>query len=153
MIKILIIYHSIGGANRKMAEALSAGVQSIEGAEALLKPAFEATLDDLLACDGLAIGSPEYFGYMAGALKDFFDRTYEQAREDRRIFRKPFVIFISAGNDGSGALASIERICRGYQFKKVLEPLIAKGEITGEILARCREMGQTIAAGCREGIY
>jgi multimeric flavodoxin WrbA len=153
MIKILIIYHSIGGSNRKMAEAVAVGVQSIEGAEAVLKPAFEATLDDLLLCDGLAIGSPEYFGYMAGALKDFFDRTYDSARGDSRVFRKPFVIFISAGNDGSGALASIERICRGYQFKKVLGPFVAKGEITGEILERCREIGQTIAAGCREGIY
>jgi multimeric flavodoxin WrbA len=151
--RILVVYHSIGGANRKMAEAVAAGVQSIEGAEALLKPAFEATLNDLLACDGLAIGSPEYFGYMAGALKDFFDRTYESARGDSWVFRKPFVIFISAGNDGTGALASIERICRGYQFKKVLEPIIARGEITAEILARCREMGQTIAAGCREKIY
>jgi multimeric flavodoxin WrbA len=153
MTRILIIYHSIGGANRKMAEAVAAGVQSIEGAEAILNPALEATLNDLLACDGLAIGSPEYFGYMAGALKDFFDRTYEQVRGDSRIFRKPFIIFINAGNDGSGALASIERICRGYQLKKVLEPIIAKGQITGEILARCREMGQTIAAGCRERIY
>jgi len=153
MTRILIIYHSLGGANRKMAEAVAAGARSIEGVEALLKPALEATLEDLTSCAGLAIGSPEYFGYMAGAVKDFFDRTYEQAREDRRIFRKPFVIFINAGNDGTGALTSIERICRGFQFKKVLEPIIARGEITAELLARCREMGQTIAAGCREKIY
>ena len=153
MTKILIIYHSLGGANRKMAEAVAGGARSIEGVEAIIRPAIEATLDDLLSCDGLAIGSPEYFGYMAGAIKDFFDRTYESARGDSRIFRKPFVVFINAGNDGTGALASIERICRGYQFKKVLEPVIARGEITGEILERCREMGQTIAAGCREKIY
>jgi multimeric flavodoxin WrbA len=153
MTKILIIYHSLGGANRKMAEAVAAGVESIEGVEALLKPALETTLEDLTSCAGLAIGSPEYFGYMAGAVKDFFDRTYERARGDSRVFRKPFVIFINAGNDGTGALTSIERISRGFQFKKVLEPIIARGEITAEILAQCREMGQTIAAGCREKIY
>jgi len=153
MTKILIIYHSLGGANQKMAEAVAAGVQSIEGVEALLKPALETTLEDLTSCAGLAIGSPEYFGYMAGAVKDFFDRTYERARGDSRVFRKPFVIFINAGNDGTGALTSIERISRGLQFKKVLDPIIARGEITGEILEQCRVMGQTIAAGCREKIY
>ena len=136
-----------------MAAAVAEGIRSIEGAEAIMKPALEATLDDLLACDGLAIGSPEYFGYMAGAIKDFFDRTYEQARGGKRVFRKPFIIFISAGNDGTGALNSIERICRGYQFKKILEPVIAKGAITAAILQHCFEMGATIAAGCREGIY
>jgi multimeric flavodoxin WrbA len=153
MTKILIIYHSQGGNNKKMAEAIAQGVNSIEGAQAIMKPALQATLDDLLACDGLAIGSPEYFGYMAGAVKDFFDRTYEKAREDKQIFRKPYAVFINAGNDGSGALLSIERICRGYQFKRVFEPLVAKGSITEEILRQCTELGQTIAAGCREKIY
>lgn len=153
MSKILIVYHSQGGNNKKMALAVAQGVSSIDGAEAILKPAFEATLDDLLSCKGIAIGSPEYFGYMAGAIKDFFDRTYEKARDDKRVFRKPYVVFINAGNDGSGALLSIERICLGYRFKKVFDPIVAKGEITEDILAKCRKMGQTIAAGCVSGIY
>ncbi|MGC9323280.1 MAG: flavodoxin family protein [Desulfomonilia bacterium] len=151
MTTILIVYHSQGGNNRKMAEAVADGVNSIESVRANFKEACEATLEDLLACDGIAIGSPEYFGYMSGAVKDFFDRTYESARG--RVFRKPCVIFINAGNDGSGALRSIERICRGYQFKQVYEPIIAKGDITHEVLEVCREMGQTIAAGCEAGIY
>ena len=90
---------------------------------------------------------------MAGAVKDFFDRTYEKARNDKKVFRKPYVVFINAGNDGSGALLSIERICLGYRFKKVFDPIVAKGEITEDVLSRCREMGQTIAAGCASGIY
>ncbi len=129
------------------------GADSIMNVEASLKLAEEATLKDLLECDGLALGSPEYFGYMAGKIKDFFDRTYNEARGRKKIFKKPYVIFISAGNDGRGALSSIERICTGYQFKKIFEPVVARGEIGPEILAKCEELGKTIAAGCEAGIY
>ncbi len=136
-----------------MAQKVSEGARSIEDVAVFLKTASEATLEDLLACDGLAIGSPEYFGYMSGMVKDFFDRTYNEARGRKEIFKKPYAAFISAGNDGTGALNHIERICLGYQFKKVLVPVIAKGEVDGGILAQCEELGKTIAAGCREGIY
>ncbi len=136
-----------------MAKAVAQGVDTISGCRAVLKMAGQAGLDDLLACDGLAIGSPENFGYMSGMVKDFFDRTYEQARGRKEIFKKPYVVFISAGNDGTGALASIERILLGYQLKKVYEPVIARGEIKDEDLKRCLELGQTIAAGCEAGIY
>jgi multimeric flavodoxin WrbA len=150
---ILIIYHSQGGTTERMAHAVADGAAEIEGACAVVKRAGQATLDDLLCCDGLVIGSPEYFGYMAGAVKDFFDRTYEAAHADSRVFRRAYAIFIHAGNDGTGALASIERICRGYKFRKVYEPLIVCGDVIDVVLAKCVEMGQTIAAGCVEGIY
>jgi multimeric flavodoxin WrbA len=150
---VLIIYHSQGGNTERMARAVADGASGMEGACAVVKRAAEANLDDLLCCDGLVIGSPEYFGYMAGAVKDFFDRTYEPGHTDSRVFRKPCAVFIHAGNDGTGALASIERICRGYKFKKVYEPLIACRDVTDDVLAKCVEMGQTIAAGCVEGIY
>ena len=150
---ILVIYHSQSGNTRKMAEAVAAGAAGVEGTKVLLKQAKDATLEDLLLCDGIAIGSPEYFGYMAGMIKDFFDRTYEPAQEKREIFKKPYVIFISAGNDGRNARDQIERICLGYSFKKAQEPLIVRGVPDKESLKLCRELGQTIAAGCDLGIY
>lgn len=151
--RILVIYHSQSGNTKAMAEQVARGVESIDGVTGDLKPAPEATLEDLLSCDGLAIGSPEYFGAMAGRVKDFLDRTYEPARKDKRVFKKPYVVFISAGNDGRGALSQIERICLGYPLKKVYEPLIARGAVTDSILRACRELGKTIAAGCQAGIY
>ena len=153
MITILIIYHSQSGHTRAMAQRVASGAASIENVQAVLKKAEEATLQDLLSCDGLAIGSPEYFGYMAGMIKDFFDRTYENARGDKRVFKKPYVVFISAGNDGSGALTQIQRICLGYPLKKVCDPVVAKGELNEEILKKCEELGMTIAAGCEADIY
>ena len=134
-----------------MAHAVADGAKSIEGVEVILKKAADATLDDLLTADGLAVGTPENFGYMSGMVKDFFDRTYYGAEE--KVFRKPFVVFISAGNDGTGALRAIERIALGYKFTTVFQPVIAKGAITEEILTQCVELGATIAGGCQMGIY
>ena len=151
MTKILIVYHTQTGNTKKMAEAVAEGARAVEGVEVILKKAADATLEDLLAADGMALGMPENFGYMSGMLKDFFDRTYQGAQE--KVFRKPFVVFISAGNDGSGALRAIERIALGYKFKTVFDPVISTGKITEDILEKCRELGGTIAGGCQMGIY
>jgi len=151
MTKILIVYHSQTGNTQKMAEAVADGAKSIEAVEVILKKAADATLEDLLTADGLAIGTPENFGYMSGMIKDFFDRTYNFAQD--KVFRKPYVTFISAGNDGTGAQRAIERIALGYKFKNVFTPVIAKGKITEEILDQCRELGGTLAGGCAMGIY
>lgn len=151
MTRILIVYHSQAGHTKQMAQAVFEGAKAIADVEVNLKTAAEATLEDLLACDGLAVGTPENFGYMSGMIKDFFDRTYTGAQG--KVFRRPFVIFISAGNDGTGALRAIERIALGYKFKTVFKPVIARGKITEEILEQCRELGGTLAAGCSMGIY
>ena len=153
MCKILIVYHSQTGNTEKMAESVARGAKAITNVKVTLKRAPEATLQDLLECDGLAIGSPEYFGYMAGMIKDFFDRTYNEARGRKEVFKKPYVVFISAGNDGTGALSHIERIATGYPFKKVYDPVIARGKLDREVLEKCQELGKTIAAGCEAGIY
>ena len=66
--------------------------------------------------------------------------------------KKPFSIIISAGNEGSFASSHIERICRGYRFRQVQKPIVCKGAITEEKLARCVELGSTIAEGVAAGI-
>jgi len=136
-----------------MAEAVMRGAMETEGTVVSFRKAADATLEDLLGCDGLIIASPEYFGYMAGAVKDFFDRTYEAARDDRRVKGKPLAVVISAGNDGTSALSHIERICKGYQFRKVQEPIISRGPVTEETIARCEDLGRALAIGCQAGIF
>jgi multimeric flavodoxin WrbA len=150
---ILVTFHSQTGNTRKMAEAVALGVSQTEMAGAVFKQAADTTADDIRECHAMVICSPEYFGYMAGAIKDLFDRTYEALREDPRAQRKPYAIVISAGNDGAGALAQIERILKGYRLKKVQHPIIARGGVTDEILSRCIEMGKTIAEGVKAGIF
>ena len=158
MKRLTIIYHSQSGNTQQLAEAVAAGAREeaagVDGELTLtvsIKTAFNAGLEDLLSADGLLFGTPENFGYMSGALKDFFDRTYYPA-EPHQI-NLPYGVFISAGNDGSGAVREIERIAKGYPLRRVAEPLIAKGEVSQQHLQQCRELGLSMAAGLVMGIF
>jgi multimeric flavodoxin WrbA len=153
MTTILVIYHSQSGNTKMMAESVAKGIDSVDNVNSNLKDAGNATIEDLRRCEGIAIGSPEYFGYMSGMIKDFFDRTYEIASSNVNEFRKPYVLFISAGNDGRNTCVQIERICKGFSFRNVYEPIIARGKVTESILQECFEIGQTIASGCDIKIY
>ena len=151
MKRLTIIYHSQSGNTHQLAEAVAAGAREEEGLIVSLKTAFDARLEDLLTADGLLFGTPENFGYMSGALKDFFDRTYYPA-EPYQI-NLPYGVFISAGNDGSGAVREIERIVKGYPLRRVAEPVIAKGEVSQQHLQQCHELGLSMAAGLVMGIF
>jgi len=151
MAKILVVYHTQTGNTEKMARRVARGAAGMEDTEVTLKKAFDAGVEDLVGCDGVAVGTPENFGYMSGGMKDFFDRTFYPAQG--RVFKKPFVVFISAGNDGTGALNSIERIARGYPLRLVSAPVIARGEVKEEDLEKCEELGKILAAGIDAGIF
>ena len=149
--KILVLYHSQGGTMKIMAERFAEGAAMEQNIEVLLKSAPEATIDDLLGCSAIAIGSPEYFGTMAGLIKDFFDRTYETAKD--LTLNLPFVIFVCAGNDGRGAITQIERIAAGYKWQKVQPHFRISGTPTEQDLARLEELGHTLSAGIDFGIF
>ena len=153
MAKVLVVYHSQSGNTERLARSVAEGVMKTENAHAIFKRAPDTNAQDIKGCDAIVICSPEYFGYMAGAIKDLFDRTYEELKDDPKIKKKPFCVVISAGNDGSGALTHIERICKGYRFKKVQHPIVCKGKVTEEVLAQCFELGRTIAEGINAGIF
>ena len=131
----------IRGANRK----------DIEDVEVRVRDALEATQHDVLWADGYIFGTPENFGYMSGALKYFFDRVYYPCLD--KISGRPYALFIRAGNDGSGALASISRIVTGLAIREVQDPVLIAGEFDETRLAECEELGMTMAAGLEAGIF
>ena len=151
MKKLLIVFHSQGTRTAELAEAALAGARTIEETATTLKRAFDTTANDLLAADALIFGTPENFGYMSGALKDLFDRTYYAC--ENKVDGKPYALFVCAGNDGTGAVFNIDRICTGLKLKKVCEPVIARKVNTPELLAQAHELGATLAAGVAFGIY
>ncbi|KJS03553.1 MAG: hypothetical protein VR65_00920 [Desulfobulbaceae bacterium BRH_c16a] len=134
-----------------MASRFALGAAKEQEINVVLKKAGDANIADLLNCNAIAIGSPEYFGTMAGMIKDFFDRTFEAAQE--KTIGLPFVVFVCAGNDGRGAITQIERIAAGYKWKKALEHLRVVGALTKEDMAYVEELGQTLAAGVDFGIF
>jgi flavorubredoxin len=153
MKRLLLIFggHE-GGRVAELTSAVSEGVNLFSNeVELRALPALDAGLSDLLWANGLLIGTPEHFGYMSGAVKDFFDRTFYPA--ENKVNGLPYAIYVSAGNDGTGAVSSIERIAIGYKWKRIAEPLVVRGPPTSDALVKCRELGQTMAAGMDAGIF
>jgi len=150
---LLIVYHSKTGHTQSMADAVLRGANSEDIAEVEVRflRAHDAGPDDLLWAHGLLIGTPENFGYLSGAIKDFLDRTFYEV--EGKISPLPYALFVSAGNDGTGAVRAMERIARGYPFVRVQEPLICCGEVTFEIQQACETLGTTLAAALEMGIY
>jgi multimeric flavodoxin WrbA len=148
---LLIVYHSQSGATRRLASAVFDGAAIEEGVECRLLLAMEASLTDLLWSDAVIFGSPENLGYLSGGMKDFFDRTFYPAQSHQ--LNLPYAVFISAGNDGSGAVRQLQRIVKGYPLKAVAEPIIVKGIPDKDSIKRCEELGATLAAGLGLGIF
>ena len=151
--QLLIVYHSQTGHTRAMAEAVLRGARSeeVDGVETRMLSAGDAGPEHLLQADALILGTPENFGYMSGAMKDFLDRTYYPC--EGKVESLPYAIFISADNDGSGAVSSIQRIAKGYPLRAVQEPIIARGDTTDAILAACEELGMAMAAGLEMNVF
>jgi len=66
---------------------------------------------------------------------------------------RSYALIISAGNDGTGALNSIERIIKGLKLRRVQEPIISRGAVSDSMVETCVNLGQTLAAGLELGIY
>jgi len=140
---ILIVYHSLGGNTKKMAEAVAEGARSVAGSEVVLKTGLEATVDDLLACDGIALGSPDYFSYMAGGLKDFFDRTYYPSQG--KVDGKPAVVFGSAGGPPEKILRLLDQALEWFKLSKVADSVGSSGGVSAGALEACRQLGRKLA--------
>ena len=153
---LLIVYHTGGVKTAQMAQALERGaLAALKEAEAedevrvILKRCAEAGPDDVLGADAIALGTPENFGYMSGMMKDFLERVFYAC--EGKIEGRPWALFVAAGQDGSGAITSVERIVTGLRLKKAREPILALREVTAEILAQCEELGATLAVGIAAG--
>ena len=149
---LLIIHHPPGKLGR-MASAVYEGAThpDVEGVDVRLATCFESGPEDLLRADGLILGTQENFGYMSGAMKDFFDRTFYPCEGKREGL--PYCLFIGCGNDGRGALAAVRRIAQGFPFREALEPVIVRGALDDDGLRRCRDLGLAMAASLEAGIF
>lgn len=151
--KVLLVYAGhAGGRTEQLRKATVEGILAMpESVEVREKPALMADETDLLWADGILLATPEHFGYMSGALKYFFDRTF-YAVESQTV-GKPYGLVVSAGNDGQGTISAVHRIVTGYRWKEIAEPVLVIGEPKVSDLERCRELGGTMAAGLAAGIF
>ena len=150
---LLILYHSQTGKNQIMADAVFRGTQQqvVDGVETRLLRASVAGVEDLLWADAVIFGTPENFGYMSGAMKDFFDRVFYPC--EGKMEATPYAMFIGTGNDGTLAATGLRRIANGLAFKEIQPPVIAVGVLTDEHLEACEMLGTTVAAGLELGVF
>ena len=127
---LLIVYHTGGVKTAQMAEAVERGaraaVSDTENVKVVVKRCAEAGPEDVLAADGLILGTPENFGYMSGMMKDFLERVFYPC--EGKVNGRPYALFVGAGQDGSGAVSSVERIVTGLRLEKRAEALICVRE-------------------------
>jgi multimeric flavodoxin WrbA len=161
MARLLIVYHSMTGGSRQMAEVAAEAARDEVSTD--LKAAAEACPEDMLAADGYIFCAPENLAAIAGVMKDFFDRCYYPLLGP--IEGRPYAQMICAGSDGQNAARQTARIATGWRLRAVQEPLIicthaqtpeaimAEKVIGAAELAQCRDLGAAMGAGLAMGVF
>ena len=142
---LLVVHHTPSPAMQAVLEAVREGVAMVDDVELALRPALSAGAADLLAADGVLLGTPANIGYMSGALKHFFDQVYYPCLDETR--GRPFGVYVHGGNDVTGALRGIESITTGLGWRSAADPVTVTGEPAKADIEACWELGATVAAG------
>ena len=146
MTRLLVVHHTASPAMDAMLQDVLDGAadEAIVGVEVVTRAALAATSTDVLAADGVLLGTPANMGYMAGALKVFFDGCYYPClRETPGL---PYGLFVHGNNDVTGAVRSVEALATGLKWKAVVPPVTVVGAVQAEDRERLRELGGVGAA-------
>jgi NAD(P)H dehydrogenase (quinone) len=110
--EILVAYYSWKGLTEELAQAVAAGVDSVDGSRARVCSVDSVERDDLLRADGVILGSPTYLGSMAGPMKTFIDdwelRMGLHKRDVQMLRGKVVGAFATEGRKGGGQLVLLQ---------------------------------------------
>lgn len=159
MNRILVLYDTLSGNVGRMAQLVAEGAQRIPETEVRLRTIEEASADDVIWCDGLAVGSPTNMGVLSWKMKRFWDETMREHWMD--VDGKIACAFSSAGGWGGGmelACQSILTVLMNFGFlvfgvtdysgkKMTLHygAVCAKEPREEEVQTACRVLGQRLA--------
>ena len=151
MPKILIVYDSKSGNTETMALAVAEGAEKAGDLEVTVKRAEQTTNSDLLAADGIIMGSPTYFGQMSAKLKALID---ESVQVHKQLTGKVGGAFTSSGGTASGGETTLLSIVQAM----LIHGMIMQGRaddkhygvaVTGapkkKDLAECEKLGRRVA--------
>ena len=151
MPKILVIYDSKTGNTETMALAVAKGAEIAGDLEVTVKKAEDAKIDDLLAADGIIMGSPVYFGQMSHKLKALID---ESIKVHEKLSGKVGAAFASSGGTASGGETTLLSILEAMLIHGMIVQgraddkhygVAVMGAPKKRDLAECEELGRRVA--------
>ncbi|ALJ19214.1 flavodoxin [Microbacterium sp. No. 7] len=147
MATLLIVHHTPSPGMQALLEAVREGARddAIEGVDVVVRPALSAGASDVLAADGILLGTPANIGYMSGALKHFFDQIYYPVLQ--ATIGLPYALWVHGDNDAAGAVRSVETIATGLQWRRTRDPLSVLGPVDAAAREAAWELGAATAAG------
>ena len=148
---ILFIAHAPSPNTQLLRDHAASAITQETDVRLITKSPFDCTTDDALAADGIIIATTENIGAMAGATKDFFDRTYHDLLEVSA--GKPVAAYIRAGLDGTGATRGLDAIFTGLRWRQVAPITVLKGDWQDGFSTTASEVALTLAAGVELGLY
>lgn len=150
---LLVVHHSRTGTTAHLTEAAVEAARAAGEAGTALRVAgaFEAGPEDVLGARAVLLSTPARFGYMSGALKDFLERVYHPCLERTRGLA--YGLVVKGDTDVDGAVASVERIVAGMQWRLVLPAVRVVGDVTPGDLDAAAEVGGALMAGIEAGIF
>jgi multimeric flavodoxin WrbA len=144
--RLLVVHHTPSPATRELLESVLEGThaEGIEGVEVDVHPALSATASDVLAADGVLLGTPANIGYMSGALKHFFDTVYYPTLGAKDGL--PYGYWVHGANDVEGARRALEQIAGALGWVRSAAPLLVTGAVDRGARDAAFELGGTLAA-------
>lgn len=145
MKRLLVVHHTVSPATASVLDSVLAGARdpAIVGVEVMVRPALVAGPVEVLQSEGVLLFGPVNLGYLAGALKHFFDTIYYPCQEATR--GRPYAAVLHAGSDATGALRALESITVGLGWRAAQKPLVLTGT-SAEDLQQAREVAAALSA-------
>jgi NAD(P)H dehydrogenase (quinone) len=152
MPKILVIFDSKSGNTETMALAVAKGAEKAGDLEVTVKKAEETKNSDLLAADGIVMGSPTYFGQMSAKLKAVID---ESVKIHKDLTGKVGGAFTSSGGTASGGETTLLSIVQAMLIHGMIVQgraddkhygVAVMGAPKKKDLAECEKLGERVAA-------
>ena len=150
MAKALVIYDSETSHTEKMAKAISTGIKEA-GHDVEVKHVDKTSLDDLVAADAIALGSPTYFCTMSGKMKNLIDKSIELHPDKLR--NKIGAAFTSSDDIAGGNETTLLSLIQAMLMHRMVIVghqsgsfgAVSIGEPDKQCLTECKEFGKRIA--------
>ena len=150
MAKAIVIYYSMTGNTKQMAEII-AGAMNEAGLATECKSVDKVKAENLLDFDAIVVGSPTYYGHMAAPVKQLFD---DSVANHGGLDGKVAAAFSSSANVGGGNETTIMGIIEAMLIAGMVVAGDPQGDHYGPVSIgkpdervhrQCRRKGARIA--------